>query len=273
MNVAVIGHVEWVEFARVEHMPAPGEIVHAGEVWQEAAGGGGIAAVQIAKLAGTATLVTVLGDDELGRRSREQFEAQGVRVVAESRGTTRRAFSHIDDPGERTITVLGDKQRPRAKTVDLDWSEFDGVFFVSGDPELLRLARRGRALVATPRELPTLLQAGVELDVLVGSGKDDGERYQAGDLDPPPKVIVTTAGALGGWAQPGGPFRAEDPPGPIADAFGCGDCFAAGLTFALAQGQEQADALQFAARCGAAVLTGRGPYAAQLTLAEPRPAG
>ena len=29
MRVAVVGHVEWIEFARVERVPAPGEIVHA----------------------------------------------------------------------------------------------------------------------------------------------------------------------------------------------------------------------------------------------------
>ena len=70
MELAVIGHVEWVEFARVEHVPAPGEIVHALETWEEAAGGGAVAAVQLANLAGAATLFTALGSDELGRRAR-----------------------------------------------------------------------------------------------------------------------------------------------------------------------------------------------------------
>jgi len=56
-------------------------------------------------------------------------------------------------------------------------------------------------------------------------------------------------------------------PGPIADAYGCGDAFAAGLTYALARGDPPDDALALAARCGAAVLTGRGPYAGQLTAA------
>jgi ribokinase len=29
MRVAVVGHVEWIEFAQVERVPEPGEIVHA----------------------------------------------------------------------------------------------------------------------------------------------------------------------------------------------------------------------------------------------------
>jgi ribokinase len=267
MRCAVIGHLEWVEFARVERMPDSGEIVHADEVWQEAGGGGPVAAVQMAKLAGNCTFVTVVGTDELGRKVREQLETQGVTVVAAARGSTRRAFVHIDEVGERTITVLGEKLRPRAKDVDIDWREFDAVDFVSGDPELLRAARRAGVLSATTRELPTLRDAAVELDVLIGSGKDEGERYHAGDLEPPPRLVVTTAGPLGGWAQPGGPFTAADPPGPIEDTYGAGDSFAAGLTFALARGDDQAEALAFAAKCGAAVLSGRGPYTSQLKLA------
>jgi ribokinase len=50
----------------------------------------------------------------------------------------------------------------------------------------------------------------------------------------------------------------------VADAYGCGDSFAAGLTFALAEGRDPDDALAVAARCGAACLTGHGPYEGQL---------
>ena len=51
MKVAVVGHVEACAFARVDHVPAAGEIVEAEEGWEEAAGGGAVAAVQLARLA------------------------------------------------------------------------------------------------------------------------------------------------------------------------------------------------------------------------------
>lgn len=270
MRLAVVGHVEWVDFVRVERVPRAGEIVRAGEVWSEAAGGGAVAAAQLVKLAGEAMLLTALGDDELGRRAREQLVAQGVTLHALALPEPqRRAVTFLDETGERTITVLGDKLCPRGRDRRLPWHELaeaDGVYFVSGDAAALQAARRARVLVATARELPTLAEAGVELDALVGSGEDIGERYRPGDLDPPPKLVVTTAGALGGWAQPGGPFRAAEPPGPIVDTYGCGDSFAAGLAYALAAGRELDNALALAARCGAAVLTGRGPYPGQLRL-------
>ena len=54
---------------------------------------------------------------------------------------------------------------------------------------------------------------------------------------------MTTSGALGGWAQPGGPYTAAPLPPDPADAYGAGDCFAAGLAFALAAGLEGLEAL------------------------------
>jgi ribokinase len=269
VRLAVVGHVEWVEFARVDHVPAAGEIVHALETWEEPAGGGAVAAVQLANLNGSALLFTSLGNDELGRRSREQLEARGVTVYASrAEEAQRRALTHVDAGGERTITVLGRKLLPTGADGSLPWEELarcDAVYFVSGDVSALRAARRAPVLVATARELPTLRRAAVEVDLLVGSGEDEGERYEAGTLDPAPKIVVTTSGSLGGWIQPGGPFRAAPLPGPVGDAYGCGDCFAAGTTYGLAVGDPVDEAVALGARCGAAVLTGRGAYEAQLT--------
>jgi ribokinase len=268
VNIAVVGHVEWVEFVRVERVPQPGEIVHALETWEEAAGGGAIAAVQLAKLNGSVHFFTSLGNDELGGRSREQLEGRGVTLHAAAAAVPqRRAYTYVDELGERTITVLGPKLLAPGEDASLPWEELgrcDAVYFVSGDIAALRAARRSRLLVATARELATLRRAEEEVDVLVGSGEDAGERFEPGELEPPPRTVVTTSGSLGGWVRPGGPFRAAPLPGPIEDAYGCGDCFAAGLTWALGAGRAMEDAVQVGARCGAAVLTGRGAYAGQL---------
>src|SRR5579862_124725 len=269
MRVAAVGHVEWVEFARVEHGPAPGQIVHALERWEEPAGGGAVAAVQLAKLNGSVDFFTALGDDELGRRAARDLTALGVTVHAGApREPQRRAFTYVDGSGERTITTIGAKLRASGEDGSLPWEELarcDAVYFVSGDVPALRAARRARVLVAAARELDMLRRGEREIDVLVGSGSDDGERFEPGDLDPPPRFVVTTAGALGGWVRPGGPFRAAPLPGPVEDAYGCGDCFAAGLTYGLAAGRSMEDAVALGARCGAAVLTGRGAYAGQLS--------
>jgi ribokinase len=270
MRAAVIGHVEWIDFVRVESVPKAGEIVHASETWTEAAGGGAVAAVQLANLGCDTSLFTAFGADDLGRRSRDELEARGVRLhIAWVAEPQRRGVTYVDDAGERTITVIGEKLRPQGDDDSLPWEELrrcDCAYFTGGDVEALSKARNARVLVATARELPTLRRAGVELDALVGSATDPGEHYQPGDLEPTPRLVVATSGRLGGWAQPGGPFAAAAPPGPIEDAYGAGDCFAAGLAFALARGDEARDAVAFAARCGATVVSGRGPYGRQLRL-------
>jgi ribokinase len=229
-----------------------------------------VAAVQLANLAGSCLLFTALADDDLGRRSRKELESRGVTVHAgHAPGGQRRALTHVDDVGERTITVLGDKLLPSGEDGALPWEVLgrcDAVYFVSGDVAALRAARRSTVLVATARELTTLRRAAVPVDVLVGSGEDAAERIESGELEPEPPIVITTAGALGGWIRPGGPFRATPLPGPVSDAYGCGDCFAAGLTYGLALGKPVDEAVALGAQCGAAVLTGRGAYGHQLTL-------
>lgn len=273
MKVAVVGHVEYVEFALVERVPKPGEIVHAEETWSEAAGGGSVAAVQLAKLAGGSSLFyTALGDEELGHRAKRELEERGVRVHCKFLDKPqRRAFTYLDSDGERTITTIHERYGPSGDQA-LAWDELEGadaVYFVSGDAAALKAARRAKVLVATARSLDMLRKAGVQLDALVHSSKDAGERYSAGQIEPEPKLVVGTAGAEGGTWQAiegrTGSFHAASLPGPVADAYGAGDCFAAGLTFGLGWGLEVQDALELGSRCGAASITGRGAYEAQLT--------
>jgi ribokinase len=108
----------------------------------------------------------------------------------------------------------------------------------------------------------------VELDALVASSRDSGERYEPGDLEPPPRNVVRTAGSAGGEYETAagerGRWESTPPPGPVSDFYGCGDSFAAGLTYGLGAGMPIGEAVEVGARCGAACATGRGPYEVQL---------
>ena len=265
MRAAVVGHIEWLEFVPIDAVPRPGEIAHAAQSWEQAAGGGSVAAVQLSKLADSVDFFTVLGNDDHGRSARDELEAKGITVHASTVDAPQRnGFTLLDDAGERTIITIGRKLHPRGHDEALPWHELarcDAVYFCAGDADALLLARRARGGLATPRALATLGPATVELDALVSSGKDEAERYQPGQLDPEPRLVVTTSGALGGWAQPGGPYNAAPLPPEPADAYGAGDCFAAGLAFALGAGLEGLDALDFAARCGAGAIAGPGVHA------------
>lgn len=271
VRVAVVGHVEWVEFLTVDRVPRPGEIVHARTSFEDAGGGGAVAAVQLARLGGEVDFLTALGAGALGERALEALEARGVTMYAGEREVPqRRACTWLDGEGERTITVIGERIVPHG-TDPLPWARLartDGVYFTGGDADALHAARAAQVLVATPRARDALMAAGVQVDVLVHSGSDEGERVEPGELWPPPALTVTTLGARGGrWRSEGGAeggWAAAPLPGPVADAYGAGDTFAAALTFGLASGRDLATALDLAARCSAACLTGRGPYGAEL---------
>jgi ribokinase len=93
-------------------------------------------------------------------------------------------------------------------------------------------------------------------------------------------MTVTTRASKGGtyvWnGGRSGSFEAAPLTGPVVDAYGAGDSFAAGLTFGLGSGMDVDSALALAASCGAGTLTGRGPYAGQPTAADiglPPPTG
>ncbi len=277
-RVAVVGHVEHVEFCVVDRLPTAGEITHATDDFAQAAGGGAVAVVQLRKLAGAAAFFTALGTDDVAAKVEADLERHGVTVHAARRDRPhRRCFTHLDARGERTITVIGDRIVPRGDD-PLPWDElerYDAVYLTAGDAGAVREARRAKVLVATVRAFDALVESGVELDALVASALDPSERYDLTKLRTPPRTIVLTESERGGRYTTAngatGRWEATPPPGPTIDAYGCGDSFAAGLAFGLARGLSLDDALHLAARCGAHCLAGRGPYATQLELETAQP--
>src|SRR6188472_849012 len=175
METAVVGHTEWITFADVDAVPAAGGIAHTTNEWETPGGGGAVAAVQLAKLAGSATFYTATGDDEIGTRTRQELTPMGVDVRAATRGDTRsrRALTLIDPAGERTIITLGDRLTPAAAD-PLGWDDLDttdAVYVTAGDPGALAHARSASCMVVTGRILRELLATGIVPDVLVGSAR------------------------------------------------------------------------------------------------------
>ena len=276
MRVAVMGHTEWVTFARVAHAPKAGEIAHARESWEELAGGGGVAAAELERLAAAegdeVAFFTAIGHDPIGIHVRATLEARALSLHAATRPAHHpRAFTFLADDGERTITVLAPPLGPRGDDA-LDWPSLEGcdaLYFCKGDAAALRQARRARVLVVTARVLDVIREAGVPVDVLVRSAHDAREAYACGDLDTAPGVVVSTEGAAGGSyltsQGEAGRWLAAAPPSSVADTYGAGDTFAAALTHSLGAGRDLPTALAFAAERGALALGRRGAGASGTT--------
>ena len=263
-RVAVVGHVEWVDFIPVSRMPQPGEVLHAeGVAFSRAAGGGGVVAVVLAELGAHVDFFCALGEDPHGHAAAEQLAERGVtaHVAWRADQPTRRALTLLEGAGERTIVTVGERLQASG-TDELDWqllAECGGAYFTAGDRGALEHARRAGVVVASPRGRAAL-EEGPEIEAVVFSRGDSDEVEWAKRLVDKARTFVETRGPKGGvwWGETEGSWSPVPPPGAVKDAYGCGDSFAAGFTFGLASGSPFPEAVELGARCGARCLTRAG---------------
>jgi ribokinase len=141
MRVAVVGHVEWVDFMRLPAVPRAGEIVQGTFLLGVPAGGGGVAAVALARFGAQSLFYTSFGSDDLGHRAAEDLRRRGVNVFAEYRSEPqRRAMTMIDAQHERTIVLMGDRHVARGSDA-LPWEHLatcDAVYITGGDADAVR---------------------------------------------------------------------------------------------------------------------------------------
>ena len=262
-RVAVVGHVEWVQFVRLGAFPARGAVTAAQEAFARAGGGGVVAAVVLAELGGDVDFFCALGRDADGEAAAAELAKRSVSVKAAWRDQpTRGVITLLEAGGERTIITIGERLEPDA-TDPLEWSSLenaDGVYVTAGDADAVGRARNARVLVGTPRARTALERSGVVIDALVFSATDDDERQWAQRLEPQTRLMVQTEGSAGGrwWGESEGRWPAAELPGASQDDYGCGDSFAAGLTFGLARGLSVGEAAAIGAERGAYALTVAG---------------
>ena len=265
LKLAVVGHVEWVKFIAVDHLPKAGLISHSIKTLEMPAGGGALAAVQMRELINEPVhFFTALGKDETGEKSYQKLKELGLNLnIAWREQPTRQGISFVDSKGERAITVIGERLQPNAED-SLPWDEltsFDGIFITAGDHQLITLCRQSDLLAITPRVgIETLKKANVQVDLLVGSGLDPGERYNPNELSKEPKLRILTKGASGGETWPGGKYESVELKTQVIDSYGCGDKFAAGVTTGLAAKWGPKEAISLGAHCGARCASYFGPY-------------
>ena len=266
LKLAVIGHIEWVTFLKVDQLPLAGEISHAKDCFEEAAGGAAVAAVQMARLInGPVDLITSLGKDNYGEKCYERLTKLGLNLkVAWREKPTRKGISLISKDGERAITVIGERLQPIASD-NLPWSDmknYDGIFITATDKEGIRLARKAKFLSATPRAGEKILKMSkVKINALIGSGLDPGEKINYEEIEPKPDLYIATKGKSGGEIFPNNiKYKSIKPSSKEIDTYGCGDCFAGAITTALSAKLTLEQAINIGAYCGAECSTHYGPY-------------
>ena len=266
LNFAVVGHVEWINFLKVDQLPKPGVISHSKKSLEYPAGGGTIIAKTLSDLTlNQIHFFTALGNDAYGDKCFKILSRMGINLhVAWRDNPTRRGFSLIDYQGERAITVIGERLAPNYKD-NLDWSilkKMDGIFITASDSEIFKMARSASILCTTPRVgLNTINNSNVLLDGLIGSNLDPGEVFSFSELSVKPKYTIKTEGENGGIIFPGGRYKALKNKKQKVDSYGCGDSFAAAILYGMASKWNIDKSLNLAKMIGRNVSEFFGPYA------------
>tara|TARA_Y100001968_G_C19397034_1_gene738926 strand:- start:459 stop:1310 length:852 start_codon:yes stop_codon:yes gene_type:complete len=265
IKLAVVGHIEWVSFIHVNEIPKAGCISHSEKYLEAPAGGGAVAAVKMAQITGSEVhFFTALGDDEEGQKSFDYLSKLGLKLkVAWRKKPTRKGISFVDNEGERAITVIGERIQPSSKD-NLPWEElegFDGIFITAADASTIRLCRKAKKVIGTPRiGEKALKESNILFDALVGSALDPDEQINIRNFDLIPRIIISTEGKNGGTCQPGGHFKSVQLVKPVVDAYGCGDSFVAALTSGIAANWSIDKAISLGAYYGAQAATYFGPF-------------
>ena len=265
LKFAVIGHIEWINFLKVDVLPKPGIISHAKKSLEFPAGGGALIAKTLFELTNNEIhFFTSLGKDYFGEKSFEFFDNLGIKLhIAWRSESTRKGFSLIDNQGERSITIIGKRLAPSSND-NLDWnilSKMDGIFMTAGDSRLLKICRNANILCTTPRVgIELINESKINLDALIGSNLDPDESFLSTDLIKKPKFIIKTEGENGGIYIPGGRFSAINNNKPIIDSYGCGDSFAAGVLYGLAANWPIENSIKLGTVLGRNCIEHFGPY-------------
>ena len=279
-GIAVQDHVY-----RLDQFPLPGTKTRAREYLATGGGCAANAAVAIARLGGEATLAApfggppgedIVGDQLLVTLAREGVDCTPVVRIAGA--TTPISAILVDSSGERLIVNHRDARLSEARLSDADRlvQGYDGVLadnrFADFVLPVCRAARRrgipaildgDRPTTATSELFTACTHIVFAADGLrATAGRDDLEGALRSIADRTDAFLAVTDGARGVlWLDRGIARHLPAITLSAIDTLGAGDVFHGAFALALAEGQEEPDALRFAAAAAALKCTRFGGIA------------
>ena len=298
MSVIVIGSVNVDIVTYADRAPRPGESLTGHRYSMVLGGKGANQSVAVARLGTAVRFIGRIGADSFGEFIRSRLAGLGVDpgcLAIDASLPTGIAVIGIDGRGENAITVVpGANAGLAVEQVEAAAPLFSSVKVLLAQLEhpfpatlkAVELARRAGALaILDPAPVPTfpfradtirmfdaLTPNEIETEALTGIAPVDIEAAAAaaGRLrETGLPLALVKMGARGVYVD-SADFRGHVPPFAVKaiDTVAAGDCFAAGLAVALAEGMAVESAVRFAAATGALACTKEGSSDAAPTRRE-----
>lgn len=273
-SLCVLGSVNLDMVIQTAHLPRAGETVTQGKFHSTPGGKGANTALAAQRLGAAVRLQAAVGNDPYAEQALASLRAEGVNlksVASVEKEATGVAFINVDDNGENQIAVASGANGVFSEgqlspvTEDAVLSQFEipvatllaglkgyeGFVAVNASPfthNVVDVFERADLIIVNEGEYAAYLSELKEYSGLLALtlGGDGAKLFRNGEL-------VATA---------------KPPKVDVIDTTGAGDAFAAALTVALAEGQSEAEALNFACTVGALATTKLGAQSAAPTRKE-----
>ncbi|QUS57672.1 ribokinase [Pseudovibrio brasiliensis] len=298
MSIAIVGSINVDITTRSDRLPQPGETLHGHSYAINLGGKGCNQAVAASKLGGDAKLVGRIGKDGFGDIAAQHLADMGVSTehvhLDETHGTGI-AVIGVDANSENSIIVIGganlavDESDLERSSDVLETAKIMLMQLEIPVETCLSAAKKVRAssgkVIFDPAPAPVhglpegflqnvdvVTPNETETEILTGFRPTNAEEAaHAANLlrEQGVAAAVVKLGARGVY------FKDETSEGFVEpfkvnaiDTVAAGDCFNGGLAYALADGKSLAEAVRFAAACGALSTTKHGAATSAPTLAE-----
>ncbi|MFO8006314.1 MAG: ribokinase [Candidatus Brocadiia bacterium] len=281
-RVVVVGSANTDVTVCADHLPRPGETVLGGEAVWAGGGKGSNQAVAAARAGAEVTFVGRVGVDDLGRRTRQRMEADGIctdHLHADEHAPSGVALIIVDEDGENLIAVApGANSRLSAEDVRQARDAIAAADMVLTQLEVpletvaavVRVCAEESVPVmlnpAPARDLPADLIASLdymtpnagEAARLTGSSEEAEPEQAARRLaEMGVGAVALTLGAEGTCVcAEGSCWRLAPPPVQAVDTVAAGDCFCGVLAVGLGEGMPLRRAAAMAT-CAAAISVQR----------------
>jgi len=274
-DVLCIGHAAYDLTMSVDRHPDPDDKLQASAMQSGGGGPAANAAIQVARLGGTASFCGYLGNDVYGDAHVAEFEREGIDLSLIVRGDHPSPVSQIlakPDGSRSVVNFKGNTPWLPADAVDVATLKPKAILFDGHEPLLSeKVKTRTEA-----KEIPTVLDAGslhrgtellaLQVDYLVASEKfarqycgTDDMRQALGQLSRERDNVVITLGEKGLlWAKDGQTGQLEAFTVDAIDSTGAGDAFHGAFAYGVALGMGWNELLRYASAAGALACTRLG---------------